>query len=679
MKRKNKMNKKTLIFIFGIIFLLGILNFTFALGEVCCEKTKAGAWCQMVQQSECASSLFAPTSCDQTDFCRLGTCINEQSGECSSNVPKTRCEKTGGIFDTRSQDEIASCGNGCCVFGDWVSFSNKAECKQTASQYGVSFDFMPEITNEFDCYMLGFPQDEGACLINEEDNHTTCRRITKEECNSIGGNFNNGFLCTAPQLETNCAKTSKTTCDEDGKIYYIDSCKNKANIYDDKMYSTSSTSWTPQMIDYWTYIKKPENSCTLTGDFSSSCGNCDSLNTGTICRTYSEAKENTANNQLTSPKFGNNVCASMDCFYDTNNDGAKEKYKHGESWCAETPGTYPHIQLDLNVGFTEDMKKKLSNVDKYNLPGSRYVKLMCVDGEVISEPCSDSRNEFCVEQPNSNNFKVGVCLANNWRPCTMLPDKTSCENPSVHCKWIQGYTFNGVNSNSNTQTNVNQTGSCVPLIAPGFDFWQGSEDAEACSKLGSTTNTAVYEVSIWQDRDELQKSDLCKTSGDNKGIDPVQRCFQNCYIIPDYGKESPSGNYMTSTKMAEIWVGENNVNLEKMCVSDRKGYYCEGKTGEVGGAVADCQKKDSQRSIFPFYWTNQDLMNSLRNRTRSLGDCGYKESAYKSMGVEAVSKDLETITVIFQKLKQDGSNKTTSESIKIYEGNGYIPGSWRNL
>jgi len=660
-------NKKTLIFIFGIIFLVSILNFGFALGEVCCEKTESNAWCQMVQQSECASTLFAPTSCDETDFCRLGTCINEQTGECSSHVPKTRCLSLGGIFDTRTIDEIAVCGNGCCVFGDWVAFTNKVECKQTASEHGVDFDFLPEITNEFDCYALGFPQDEGACLIENEET-TTCRRLTHEECNSIGGDFNTGFLCTAPQFETECAKTSKTICG-DGKIYYIDSCKNKANIYDNKMFSSSATSWTPEMIDYWTYIKKPENSCQVTGDFSNSCGNCDSINTGTICRDYKKAKENTANNELDPPKFGNYVCASMDCLYDTNNDGKKEKYQHGESWCAETPGTYPHIQLDFNVGFTEDMRKKLANVDKYNLPGSRYVKLMCLDGEVISEPCADSRNEFCVEQPNKDGFKIGYCLANNWRVCVEIADKKICEDPSVHCKWIQGYTFTGVNYNSNTAVNVNQTGSCVPLIAPGFDFWQDSLDAGVCKDLGSVTQSAVYEVSIWQRRGKLENSPTCTTgSGGDNTEDPIQRCFQNCYVVPDYGKNSPEGSYMSASEMEKIWIGESETNLEKMCVSDRKGYYCEGKTGEVGavGGIfgsskhATCQRDSDERSIFPFYWTNQDWLNSIRNRTRSLGDCGYKESAFKSMGVDTVSKELETITVVYNKLSQSGDNKTTS-------------------
>jgi hypothetical protein len=109
-----------------------------------------------------------------------------------------------------------------------------------------------------------------------------------------------------------------------------------------------------------------------------------------------------------------------------------------------------------------------------------------------------------------------------------------------------------------------------------------------------------------------------------------------------------------------------------MCVSDRKGYYCSGKTGQVGVIGkrygATCQGEGKNQ--LPIYYTYDEWLNSVRNRTRSLGDCGYKPSAYT--GLTGVDINLETITVVFNELKQSGDVKTTSETKKIYAGNSML-------
>jgi hypothetical protein len=667
------MKKKQIFFIFAIFLLVFTLAFVSA--EGCCEKLKNGAWCQPTTQEECSTTV-APTSCDSFSPCALGTCIDEQKGDCMPNTPKALCEVKGGFWNPLAKSEIPMCQNGCCLFGEYASFATQTECKQLASVYAVSVNFRQDVTDEFTCYALASPDVKGACIPLNNESGRDCILTTKESCISSGGEFHEEFLCTAPELATNCAKSSETTCEED-RIYFTDTCGNLANIYDEKMYSKNPEEWDEQMENYWTKIQQP--SC-VHRPGTASCGDCSYI-AGSVCKEYKSGQKT----MPAKPEYGDNVCSNLDCYYDTDDDGTDEVYRHGEAWCAHSEGVYPGIGVTNNdFSFTNpSFEQANADYNSYNIPGSRYYKLMCMDGEVLVEPCRDFRNEICMEStmgPNTGDFKIAQCWINTWRDCFNSTKQKDCES-DVFCKWVQGYRFDGKIVTEPGRRNVNLQGSCVPAFSPGFDFWEPGNDGAAICSLASVQEIAAYEtLAITTKRETFKENPLCDLSMNN---DAVQRCFRNCYSIPGYGLEAPigggytgidDGTYLDINALIDVHSGVNNAlpsKFENYCISDRKGYYCADKTGEVGGNDIKCA---DTKGNMPIFLTHQEWVLSLRQRTKSLGDCGYKPGI--AFDLSEIDKELEVVTVLFQITKQDGSLKENTSMEKIYVGDfEYIAGT----
>ncbi len=669
------MKTKQLIFIFAIFFLVFALTFVSS-AEGCCEKLKSGAWCQSTTSENCLGSIF-PTSCDSFSPCALGTCIDEDKGDCTANTPRSLCEIEGGVWNPSSKSDIPMCKNGCCLFGEYASFSTQTECKQLASVYGVDVTFRSDVTEEFSCYALASPDVKGACIFTGNQTTRDCSLTTKESCVSAKGEFHEGFLCTAPELATDCAKSEKTICKDD-KVYFTDTCGNLANVYDEKMYSKNPELWNEKMEDYWTKIQEP--TCVLAKG-SSSCGDCSYIG-GSVCKEYRASNKAMPNK----PLYGDKVCARLDCYYDTDNDGKDEIYRHGETWCAQSEGVYAGINT-ANQSLELEGKTQNEILDqyfKYNIPGSRYYRLMCIDSEVIIEPCKDFRNEICFQSDmgdNTGNFKVAQCMMNGWRDCFNYTKQKDCEE-TIFCRWVPGYRFDGKIVTEGAYRNQNEQGSCLPSFAPGFDFWEPGNDGEAICSLGNTQEIVSYETSIFTKRSTFEDNPLCVISGDHKNEDAVQRCFRNCYAIPGYGLESPSSggysgldedNYLDLDALLDLHAGVSNAlpnRLENYCISDRRGYYCPDRTGEVSGGGVSCANTEGETPIF---LTHQEWILSLRERSKSLGDCGYKPGI--AAPLSTIDPELEVMTVLFQMLKQDQSMKKNTTMEKIYIGDfKYLPG-----
>jgi len=657
-------NKKVGLKLFLVVFLLFVIfPFVAAEGTVCCQKLIDGNWCQnsLAEQCDLNFGTPAPTSCEQTSYCSTGTCIDTDQGSCMPNTPKLRCESEGGTWDPQAKEDIAICQNGCCMVGDGVAFVTQAECKQLATDYSINTTFRGDISTESMCFELSTPTVKGACVLDSRD----CLMTTKEDCLSKEGDFNEGFLCTATHLETNCAKTENTRCDENGKVYFLDSCNNLANVYDSSMFTKNENEWTIEMENYW--ISLTDAICSA----GVNCGNCNYIE-GSTCKEYNRNNPATP----TRPEFGDNVCADLGCNFDTDGDGVDETYEHGESWCASSEGVYPSIKVDPLLGLfqREKTREDLLDVTKYNLPGSRYYKLNCMDGEVITEPCKDYRNEYCVESSFDSGFKVAQCRANNWRDCYTLNNRTTCEDTDVDCKWIPGYRYDGEIMTTDSDRNEEDQGSCVPLYAPGFDFWNENNDGLSLCLSGAVTEAVVYEThwAGWggEERDEFE---------DVSPKDAAERCLENCYLIPGYAKD-----ISTLDMENKLWHGEAvGGSLADHFISLRKGHYCD--VSDVGGFLGgDGQAKgtvkgntvgcaDTRNRNYPIFFTHEEWISSLWDRTRSLGDCGYKSNF---LG-KAANPEVEIVTAMFQKLKQDGSSKGESESEKIYEGNDLVIGEYR--
>ena len=654
-------NKKIKIgAILATILFLIILPIISAEETVCCQKLTNGNWCQNAPIEECDLSVGvpSPTSCDATSYCAAGTCIDTDKGSCMPNTPKLRCETEGGIWDSSPKSEIDMCQNGCCVVGEGVAFVSQAECKQLATDYGINTTFRGDIDTEATCFELATPTAKGACVFDSLD----CSMTTKENCLSQGGNFNEGFLCTATHLETNCAKTENTQCEEDGKVYFTDSCGNLANIYDASKFTKNENAWTIEMENYWTSII--ESTCAASAD----CGNCNYIE-GSTCKRY----ESNSLETPTRPTYGDYVCADLACYYDNDGDGKEERYEHGETWCANSEGIFPDIEIDPLLGtfVNNDILEELSKETEYNLPGSRYYKLNCMDGEVIVEPCKDYRNEYCVESTFDNGFKIAQCQSNNWRDCTLQGSKTSCEDSSRDCKWVYGYRFDFQKTTTTDSRSEETQGSCVPLYAPGFDFWNSEGDASNLCGVADIQDSALYETSFLRSRDKFSDQPTCDTTSEK---DAVSRCVDNCYTIPDYGKKSPEGEYFDVSTLIGVHQGESlPSHFEDYCISDRKAYYCEDRSGEVVGKDADCTEKKGRE--LPIFFTHEEWLESIRERARSLGDCGYKESAFGEYSLP----ESEIISAIFQKLKQDMQTVKGDGpgSENIYIGNEMVADGYR--
>jgi hypothetical protein len=479
------MNKKLIFSLILGMVLISLFFVNVSAANVCCEKTLEGAWCQNTNEANCDESInpftndpfrVAPTSCDSTSYCQSGCCYDSDKGTCSRNTPEIICNKDGGVWDANEDCDVPQCELGCCLIGNQAAFVPKQRCKRLASLYGLDIDFRTDVSNEIQCILSTTSEKEGACVF-EEEFETTCRFLTKNECLNSGNSnisFHEGFLCTAEELNTNCARTENTVCvDGRDEVFFEDSCGNVANIYNSAKVNEPS---------YWRKVVSKNDSCGYgnSNADSTSCGNCDYYS-GSTCKEYERGVDRSR------PIYGDNVCRNLDC--------EEEGKRHGETWCANSLGI------------------------KNNLPGSRHFRMVCYNGEVSVEPCADYRQEICIES-DIDGFSTSACRANRWHDCTAQTKKRDCENKDRRdCVWNSGATI-----------------ECGPEFAPGFNFWstdEGGEAEDVCS--GATvTCTITCEEGLSGDAECDSEPSGC---GDEDGLDPAWEARQNqvCGSLGDCG------------------------------------------------------------------------------------------------------------------------------------------------
>ena len=439
-----------------ILLFISLIGNASAKTSYCCEKTKEGAWCQPGSENSCdrTNGLRAsPTSCESTSYCKLGTCYNSQKGTCNSNTAQKICEANGGTWDARKIWEISQCNSGCCVLGNEGKWTTQTKCKFLTSKYGLNIDFRTSIKSEIECILIGRSNVLGACVFTNEETGfgKTCKFITKGECDKItSASFHEGLLCSAEELETICGHSEKTTCIKgEDKIYFIDSCGNRANIYDASKINDKN---------YWREIYSDEESCGYgkSNINSKTCGNCDYF-LGSVCSAY---KKNTDKNK---PAYGDNICRDLSCTYNG------KKYEHGEKWC-ET--------------------NNIASLKNQMLPGTESYVLECRYGEVVPDPCSEEegRSKICIEE-DVNGISNANCFANKWQDCTEQKNQGDCENKEARdCKWIEEGTWVGLKQ-------------CVPKYAPGFAFWDPDkeEETKAICNQGSYSCTITFKKHLWEE------------------------------------------------------------------------------------------------------------------------------------------------------------------------------------
>jgi len=469
--QKNKY-KKILLLAVAMIFIFIMLPSNI-LATSCCEKTLSGAWCQNDLQENCDPNFkITPTSCDSTSYCKPGCCFDSIEGNCMESTPQRVCAASGGTYTNDSKCQVPQCNLGCCILGDQGAFVTLTRCKQLSGFYGLTSDFRRNIANEVSCVVAAQANDKGACVYDNPELLTKeCKFTTRASCkygnsnaalpsgnatngtlnaNVVSAGFYKDYLCSAEELGTICGPTTKTILIE-GKdeVYYQDTCGNPANIYDASRYNDKA---------YWKKIFKKSESCGAGSSNANSktCGNCDYYR-GSIGK---QASIGTG-----SPTYGNYICIDLSC--------KKENKKHGESWCvADSP--------------TGDGKDTV---------GSRYYREICMNGEVITEPCADYRNEICI-QDTFKGFSEAACRVNRWQDCITQLEQDDCENEDQRdCMWVKDYYFSS-SSNQIEKTNndtskgaLTPKGLCVPNYPPGLAFWGSSTSSSSTAKTGNFSAT----------------------------------------------------------------------------------------------------------------------------------------------------------------------------------------------
>ena len=175
----------------------------------------------------------------------------------------------------------------------------------------------------------------------------------------------------------------------------------------------------------------------------------------------------------------NYFCRDVNCVI----DGVKRK--NGESWC-----TY-----DGKIGNGKDPA------------GSRHVKHICYLGTERIAPCSDFRNEICVQEDTlldtGESFSQAACRVNQWRTCLSYNnEKGGTEKMVEKC-----------NKNPDCRLkNIDMAGSfnfkvCLPNYPPGFEL---NLEQEVLNEDGSINEENYFRPS--------SADDICSTAS--------QRCTE---------------------------------------------------------------------------------------------------------------------------------------------------------
>ena len=553
------------LFLFGVF----LINSVFAVGEVtyCAERTNGGAWCQNVPLTEANQNYrFTPTSCEATSYCRLGTCVNVQEGVCMENTPQKVCEEpvggvAGGLWFNSQPAEIPQCTLGCCLIGEQAAFTTQTRCEQLSSLYGLESNYRTDIKSEAQCIASAFPKTKGACIY-DEDLQKKCKFITKEECTTIetqkeNVEFNQGFLCSAEEIGTICGPSEKTTIvDGRDEVFFVDTCGNVANIYDASRQNDRT---------YWDKIVAKSQSCgfaSADGNANSpECGNCDYLS-GSTGALYDRFRDIGG-----SPNFGDYICRSLDCKFETDlngdgdssDDGESGPFKHGESWCAQSAGASEIISTNGQIPRIPDSSKE-------NLPGSRYFRLVCYNGDVTVESCADFRQEICIQSTiatNKGDFRTAACRVNQWQSCVGQTNKKDCENfDKRDCKWVVKDTATRIEElggvlgiGSSEFMGEVTTYACLPKFAPGYDFYKEDGDAAAFCVQASETCTVKFEKGL-----PGAFGDIQERVGD---VGKDYKCVENCECLGLVGKEQYTKDTLNNLALNNKWLNERN----NMCLA----------------------------------------------------------------------------------------------------------------
>ncbi len=604
---------------------IGIVSATPTSGLKCCRLTIENAICQEVSATEdCSQGLYA-TTCEATAECKVGTCIINDGESCSENSPKYACEISGGDWDSRGGDAIPECRKGGCVIGSNAQFTTAKQCQLLGGTFSSG------ITSEAAAIMLSqnIYLIQGACVLGSDAK--SCRFVTSDDCENLGGDFYQGFLCSNPLIQTlgvNCQKQASINC-ASGKseIYWFDSCGNTENIYS----SDKDESWNNGMV------LNRASSCgadSATGNANSlDCGNCNPFS-GSICAPTATGGQHVAD--------GNFICRDLGCEYDSNKDGdtndAGDKKRNGESWCVYEGSignrtSNGDVFASDTIGSEHRIAKCINGRVEINVCGSGMRTSLCQEKVIEEDTNSDGDTNDAGEKSSSAQCVVNqanLCrsfnpLQSDGEPVQGNIDKC---NENLHCM------IKNVNVDSYFSFSV-----CVPRYPTGSDLRNpGTEDSFCAAATAKCTviyqkneQSLIGGSSQWSRKANAnclesgfpqQMNNLCVSMGD---------CGTYTNFIGNISKNSQISvnNLKKSGDSAKVLNGFANFNWNtyKIFANTIPGLKVPpvnlfapttvGQSGEIPEDTTDIVELRSVKGLFDFFSHNEQL-----NRLFNVGSGG---------------------------------------------------------
>ncbi len=489
----------------------------------CCALADNGKSCLTTTPESCVETFALGALCAQTSFCKKGCCYDVDSGIYEVGTREVDCP-TEWVDDPNCN--MPGARKGCCVLDYGTNpYETYKQCEVRVNSFAQG-DGVVDWRGNLDpgqCMILSAIQKEGACVLDNGE----CEFGTEASCYGYDGEFNEGYLCTSPLLNTSCEMTEHTTC-VDGKdgVYFLDSCGNVANIYDSARVDDPV---------YWDLVAASEDIC---GDDDVEGGNADSPSCGN-CNRFLGGICGSADGDNFDVDVGEFYCKDTSCMVDG------EVYGNGESWCV----------YDGVIGNGDDVV------------GSRHWKYVCSQGTTQVEPCADYRNQICIQ---SNTFEVNSigngsngaggtdvefrnanCVANNWRECV---DLNSHEDGLEMCEDTLNCRVEKVDIADKFKFDV-----CLPRYPGGFSLkdTRYMETAEQICGMADQTCTVVYKETmlggceIVANEDCLHEgfargmNDFCRGLGDCGGAVNIEGVYSENYKI----EESP---YLSQKSIDEL-------------------------------------------------------------------------------------------------------------------------------
>jgi len=486
-------------------------------GPSACTDLPAGE-CENICGGDCEASI-----CNSISTCTLGCGIDSNEGICAGNTPKGVCEDNEDCeWYADPFCNINECEEVCCVLGNNAQFVTRDRCQILSEREGLPIEIRPEIDTAVGCYDVVHELDEGACVFQDD----FCKFTTQAECNTnIGGEFHKDLLCTNSNLDTRCEVQDQASCIEgrDG-VYFVDTCGNRANIYDSSKTNNQA---------YWNTVKYPDQSCgSNSANLNGECGNCD-YTLGSICGEFRPGTDNGNMDGLT--------CRDLNCI-----DDQGDKRTNGESWCVydgllnerELPDHEEYFETPLGFDRVRSWTVFVEGGEiSADTVGSRHVREVCSNGIVQQEACADYRQEICVENEKelSNGKKIddAICRVNLANDCVLAnlegSNQGSCDantecgelcadNPDCRIQDVD------VASKFKFKT-------CVPIHPVGRDFRDAGEGlvtAEDSCGFASRTCIVAY-------KKKLSGGWKCQTNCDCQNIDFTTQMNNLCVSVGDCG------------------------------------------------------------------------------------------------------------------------------------------------